>query len=66
MPDIIFLTEILFERRSNITWSTDKENSFFVVIVQIYFLLIILTKTPNLIGGQVVQLLFDNVQSEGV
>ena len=27
---------------------------FFVVIVQIYFLLIILTKTPNLIGGQVV------------
>ena len=27
---------------------------FFVVIVQIYFLLIIITKTPNLIGGQVV------------
>ena len=33
---------------------TDKENTFFVVIVQIYFLLIIITKTPNLIGGQVV------------
>ena len=27
---------------------------FFVVIVQIYFLLIIITKTPNLIGAQVV------------
>ena len=33
---------------------TDKENTFFVVIVQIYFLLIIITKPPNLIEVPVV------------